>query len=92
MKRTSSNSERENDTYQPRNILIYYCIFMIPIPNIHTNESISFLYWQPRTPIKFKLRMTITLERDNNVTIYGLEKLISFGPRTRQIFVAQCVW
>jgi hypothetical protein len=38
----SSNEEdnldklRKNDTYQRRNILIYYCVFMKPIPIIYT--------------------------------------------------------
>jgi hypothetical protein len=36
--------------------------------------------------------MTITFENDNDVIIYGLEKVISYARRNQQIFVAQCVW
>jgi hypothetical protein len=36
--------------------------------------------------------MTITFENDNDVIVYGLEKVISYARRTQQIFVAQCVW
>jgi hypothetical protein len=36
--------------------------------------------------------MTITFENDNDVIIYGLQKVISHARRTQQIFVAQCVW
>jgi hypothetical protein len=36
--------------------------------------------------------MTITFENDNDVIIYGLEKIISYARRTEQVFVAQCVW
>ena len=35
--------ETKNDTYQQRNILIYYCVIMIPIPIILYLESISLL-------------------------------------------------
>jgi hypothetical protein len=36
--------------------------------------------------------MTITFENDNDVIVYGLEKVISYARRNQQIFVAQCVW
>jgi hypothetical protein len=36
--------------------------------------------------------MTITFENDNDVIVYGLERVISYARRTQQIFVAQCVW
>jgi hypothetical protein len=36
--------------------------------------------------------MTVTLENDNDVIIYALEKVIAYARRTQQIFVAQCVW
>jgi hypothetical protein len=36
--------------------------------------------------------MTITLENDNDVIVYALEKIIAHARRTQQIFVAQCVW
>lgn len=36
--------------------------------------------------------MTITFEKDQDVLVYPLEKVISYAERTRQIFVAQCVW
>jgi hypothetical protein len=36
--------------------------------------------------------MTITFENDNDVIIYGLEKIISYARQNQQIFVAQCVW
>jgi hypothetical protein len=36
--------------------------------------------------------MTITFENDNDIIVYGLEKVISYARRTQQIFVAQCVW
>jgi len=36
--------------------------------------------------------MTITFENDDDVIIYGLEKIIAYARRTQQIFVAQCVW
>jgi hypothetical protein len=39
----ASNNERKNDTYQGSNILIYYCVFMIPIRITLYLESISFL-------------------------------------------------
>jgi len=36
--------------------------------------------------------MTVTFEKDNDVIIYALEKVIFHARRTQQIFVAQCVW
>jgi hypothetical protein len=36
--------------------------------------------------------MTITFENENDVMIYGLEKVVSHTRRTQQIVVAQCVW
>jgi hypothetical protein len=36
--------------------------------------------------------MTITFENNNDVIVYSLEKVILYASRTRQIFVAQCVW
>jgi hypothetical protein len=36
--------------------------------------------------------MTITFENDNDVIVYALEKIIDHARRTRQIFVAQCIW
>jgi hypothetical protein len=36
--------------------------------------------------------MPITFENNNDVIVYGLEKVISYARRTQQIFVAQCVW
>jgi len=36
--------------------------------------------------------MTITVENNNDVIVYALEKVISYARRTQQIFVAQCVW
>jgi len=36
--------------------------------------------------------MTITFENDNDVIIYALEKIISYTRKSKQIFVAQCVW
>jgi hypothetical protein len=36
--------------------------------------------------------MTITFENDNDVIVYALERIIAYARRSRQIFVAQCVW
>jgi len=36
--RAARARERKNDTYQRRKILIYYCVFMIPIPIISILE------------------------------------------------------
>jgi hypothetical protein len=36
--------------------------------------------------------MTIDFENDNDVIVYGLEKIISFARSTGHIFLAQCVW
>jgi hypothetical protein len=36
--------------------------------------------------------MTITFENDNDVIVYGLEKVIADARRTQQLFVARCVW
>jgi hypothetical protein len=33
--------------------------------------------------------MTITFENNNEVFIYGLEKVIAYAPRTQEIFVAR---
>jgi hypothetical protein len=36
--------------------------------------------------------MTITFEKDNDVIVYTLEKVISHARNTQQIFVALCIW
>jgi len=36
--------------------------------------------------------MTITFENDNDVFVYALKRIISYARKSRQIFVAQCVW
>jgi len=36
--------------------------------------------------------MTITFDNESEVIVYALEKIISYGQRTQQIFVAQCIW
>jgi hypothetical protein len=36
--------------------------------------------------------MTITFENDNDVILYALERILSYARRTKQPFVAQCVW
>jgi hypothetical protein len=35
--------------------------------------------------------MTITIENDNDVIVYALEKVISYASKTQQVFVAQCI-
>jgi len=36
--------------------------------------------------------MTITSENDNDVIVYGLEKIISFRRERQNLFAAHCVW
>jgi len=36
--------------------------------------------------------MTITFENANDLIVYVLERIISFGCKNQYIFVAQCVW
>jgi len=36
--------------------------------------------------------MTITFENDNDVIVYGLEKIISYARENQYIFLAQSVW
>jgi hypothetical protein len=36
--------------------------------------------------------MTITFERNNDLIVYALEKIISVARKHQQIFVAQFVW
>jgi len=37
-------------------------------------------------------RMTITLQNDNHVIVYALEKVISKARKTQQILAADCIW
>jgi hypothetical protein len=36
--------------------------------------------------------MTITFENDNDVIVYGLERIIAFAQSREYIFAAQCIW
>jgi len=36
--------------------------------------------------------MTISFETEDDVIIFGFEKIISYARNKEQIFVAQCVW
>jgi hypothetical protein len=36
--------------------------------------------------------MSITLQKDNDVIVYALEKIMLHARRTQQIFVAECIW
>jgi hypothetical protein len=36
--------------------------------------------------------MPITFENDNDVIVYGLDKVISYAKAYQQIIVAQCIW
>jgi hypothetical protein len=36
--------------------------------------------------------MTITFERDMDVIVYALEKIISYARNNQYIFLAQCIW
>jgi len=38
------------------------------------------------------LQMTITFNNDNEIIVYGLEKIIAFAQGKGYIFAAQCVW
>jgi hypothetical protein len=82
----------KTDTYQRRNILIYYCIFMISIPIILYRDSISFLWQQPRTFEEHLLCMPITYDSDKDIIVYALEKIITYAWNIRYIFLAQSIW
>jgi hypothetical protein len=43
-------------------------------------------------PLRYLQQMTITIENDNVVIVYALEKVISYARKTQQVVVAQCVW
>jgi len=82
----------EDNPYQQRNILIYYCVFLIPIP-INLYLWIYYLCVAAAQHLgKYFKRMTITFENDNDVIVYALKKDISYTRKTQQIFVAQCIW
>jgi len=90
-------AEEKTPTYQRRNILIYYCVFMIPI--IIPKNLLALCSGSP-APLtdniiwKYKRyeQMTLTFENDNNVIVYTMEKIIAFAKNNQYIFLAQSVW
>jgi len=76
IKRTSSSSETMSNTYQRKKPIIYYCVFMIPIPVIiYIYNSLAFCSGSPAPLIEDIIRRTITFENDNNIIVYALKKI-----------------